>query len=295
MRHLMFRKSSSYIATFLFFIILWQWFNKQQTRSSLRLSGNIDRHKCGWSSLESDGWFCESNEDWIRRKQLHNFQHKRNHVSDSRKFFFQNNWEPTVQCTFEQRLGNTGDGGKWVCDVYRYREINETKLLIYSIGSNADFSFERAIKENIPNSEIHTFDINDYQCPLNLCTFHQTLFGDGKTTNWKSLPMVMKELGHQQRILQILRIEINGDEYDFFDSLFESSTADGIEIPYIRQILLKIHLGKRKDVTTTQRAHHLFELFHKNHYVIFHKEVTSDNSANVFEYGFLKLNPSFFA
>src|SRR5690242_15023414 len=79
--------------------------------------------QCQLSLYESDGWFCELDSDWTRRKALHHLQHKRNHISDSRRLFFQNNWEPTIQCKFERRLGNPGDGGKWICDIHRFKDL----------------------------------------------------------------------------------------------------------------------------------------------------------------------------
>lgn len=246
--------------------------------------------------MESDGWFCESDKDWLRRKTLHSLQHKRNRISDNRFLFFQNNWEPTIQCEFEQRLGNTGDGGKWICDVHRYRDMNHTNLLVYSFGSHGDFSFERAIKQSIPQSDIHTFDMGVYQCPPNVCTFHQTRLGDGRTAASKTLPMVMKELGHERRTLQILKVDIEGSEFELFENLFQSSSSssNGSDVPYIRQILFEIHLGSGQDMGVSRRTHNLFELFHKNHYAIFHKEVNLYDPQNVFEYGLLRLNSAFF-
>ena len=249
---------------------------------------------CGLSWIESDGWFCESDLDWKRRKTLDRIQHKRNRISDARSFFFQNNWEPTVQCQFERRLGNTGDGGKWICDVHRFLQMNETNLLIYSFGSNGDFSFERAVKEQLPQGEIHTFDIGVFRCPENICLFHQTRLGDGKTRGSKSLQMIINELGHAKRKIHLLKVDIEGSEFSLFEELFKSSANTPSEVPYIRQILFEIHLESGRNDETCRRTHRLFELFRAHHYVIFHKEANLFDPQNVFEYALLRLNPMFF-
>ncbi|CAF3458204.1 unnamed protein product [Rotaria sp. Silwood1] len=151
-----------------------------KTKTPLSLSGEFSPNPCQLSMKESDDWFCELDSDWKRRKILHHIQDKRNRASDERSTFFQNNWEPTIQCEFERRLGNIGDGGKWVCDIHRFGSLNTTNILVYSLGSNGDFSFEYAIKELFRNAEIHTFDMGLFKCPENVCTFHQVRLGNGK-------------------------------------------------------------------------------------------------------------------
>jgi hypothetical protein len=264
--------------------------------SSLTSSADIKFNQCHLSMNESDGWFCELDSDWKRRKMLHHIQDKHNRISDSRTLFFQNNWEPTIQCAFERRLGRFGDGGKWVCDIHRFEQINNnnTSFLIYSLGSNGDFSFEQAIKEQLPNGEIHTFDMNLYKCPANICTFHQARLGDGKGDGSKSLQTVMKELGHQKREVHILKVDIEGSEFNLFEQLFQTSTKNESEVPFIRQILFEIHLSGFKDEESSRRTHHLFELFRLNNYAIFHKEANLFDPKNVFEYALLRLNRAFF-
>jgi hypothetical protein len=262
--------------------------------SSIKSSLQINATQCHLSLIESDGWFCEQDSDWKRRKTIHYIQHKRNRISNTRRLFFQNNWEPTLHCEFERRLGNTGDGGKWICDIHRFEEINDTKLLIYSFGSNGDFSFERAIKEQLSKAEIHTFDIGLFTCPDNVCIFHQARLGNGKADGSKSLQMIMNNLGHQKRPIHILKVDIEGSEFDLFEELFNSSIPKQIDIPYIRQILFEIHLGGGANEEPSQRTHKLFELFRSNNYVIFHKEANLFDAQNVFEYALLRLNPAFF-
>ena len=266
--------------------------SSSQNASDLNISSSLfptTSNQCHLSMKESNNWFCESDINWKLRKTNHHIQNKRNRISDSRSVFFQNNWEPTIHCEFERRLGNTGDGGKWVCDIHRFEQINNITKLVYSFGSNGDFSFERAIKAELPTAEIHTFDMGLYKCPDNVCIFHQARLGDGKSDNSTSLQMIINELGHQQREIHILKVDIEGSEFKLFGELFKHPT----DIPYIRQILVEIHLiGKEEE--PSQRTHHLFELFRSNNYAIFHKEANLYDARNIFEYGLLRLNPAFF-
>jgi len=257
---------------------------------------------CFYSLTESDGWFCEYTDDWKRRKRVHQLQDKRNRNSESISGFFEKNWEPTLHCTFEQRIGNAGDGGKWVCDINNIDTINYVPL-IYSLGSNGDFNFEQALKEVLPPAEIHTFDITNYTCPSDVCIFHQTAIGDGINSGTKSLKTVIEELGHTGRRIDILKVDIEGNEYMMFEEYFRHSQNpsshpdnkhNGTKMPYIRQILVEIHLLNGVGDEPARRAHELFELLRSNHYAIFHKEIHLTGSNGTSEYGFIRLNRIFF-
>jgi len=270
--------------------------------SNTKFAPQISHDCCSLSLKESDNWFCEFDEDWERRKRLHRTQNQRNRNSDSINTFFINNWEPTIHCAFEQRIGSLGDGGKWVCDIHNLQTNNSTPL-IYSFGSNGEFSFELAIKRELPNAEIHTFDSGDFGCPDNVCIFHQGLLGDGKRNGTKSLHTVIDELGHRQRQIDILKIDIEGSEYILFEEFFGhkqntdkdiDSKHNGNEKPYIRQILVEIHLQHELGDETSDSAHRLFELFRSNNYAIFHKEMNPYAPKIAVEYAFIRLNQAFF-
>ncbi len=311
-----FKDTCIIIVVFLNMFFFIQYFTTPETEnlSGPRLTSNrrltsytkyppqISRDSCSLSLKESDNWFCELDDDWKRRKRLHRIQDKRNHNTDSIEVFFLNNWEPTIHCAFEKRIGFIGDGGKWVCDIHNLQRNNSTPL-IYSFGSADDFSFEEAIRKELPNAEIHTFDSRNFTCPNNVCTFHQALLGDGKRSGTKSLHTVIDELGHRERQIDILKIDIEGSEYILFEEFFTrkqnnskdtDSKHNGNEIPYIRQILVEIHLQHLLGNETSNSAHRLFELFRSNNYAIFHKEVNLYVPNVATEYAFIRLNPAFF-
>ncbi|CAF3064987.1 unnamed protein product [Rotaria socialis] len=276
------------VLLFLTFILLFLSTNIQRTVLN---KSQVDDYEL--SRIESDDFFFETNNDWNRRKELFHLQHNRNQYFNSPSMFFQDNYEPTFSCRFEQRLGINGDGGKWICDVYRLKQLKS--CLIYSLGSNGEFSFENETKRFLPNCDIHTFDMKVFNC-TNICTFHQVKIGDG-INETKTLRMLMSDYDHTQRSLDILKIDVEGSEYEFFDELF--SKKDHVS-ENIRQILVEIHLSRiLKQVNNVtvydyEKIHRLFELFHENHFVIFHKEVNLYNPHNAFEFSFIKLNRKFF-
>jgi len=196
--------------------------------------------------------------------------------------FFLSNWEPNFHCSHSRRIGKMGDGGKWVCDLFRLKTRSD--CLIYSAGSSGDFSFEIYMKQFMSHCEIHTFDKNLYQCPNNTCIFHQTTFGNGVSPEGsKSWEMIIKELKHTNRLIDVFKIDIEGGEYDFFSSLFKSAKTS-----FPRQILVELHPKDAKDI------HIFFELLRANNYVIFNKEPNLIAGPKFFEYTFLKLNSRFF-
>lgn len=277
----------SLFISLLFLLLLFRQFHHNFTLI-------ITNHDCQLSRLESDDFFCETDADWLRRKDLFAIQHRRNKYHDSPYLFFQDNYEPTFSCRFEQRLGINGDGGKWICDVYRLKQT--PSCLIYSLGSNGEFSFENETKRTLPHCDIHTFDMRDFNC-TKMCTFHKMKIADGVLPGTKNLRMVMSELNHSGRELDILKIDVEGSEYEFFEDLLHT---DYHLSENIRQILVEFHFGrvikKVNNITTYEypKLHRLFELFHQNHFVIFHKEVNLFNPYHAFEFSFIRLNRRFF-
>jgi hypothetical protein len=175
-----------------------------------------------------------------------------------------------------------GDGGKWICDLFRLK--TRPDCLIYSAGSKGDFSFETQMKQYLPNCEMHTFDVNSYKCPNGVCVFHQIKLGNGTFPQGsKSWQMIIEDLGHENRLIDVLKIDIEGGEYVFFPSIFKTSKNS-----FPRQILAEIHPRH------THEMHALFELLRTNNYVIFNKEPNLLAGPKFFEYAFLKLNSQFF-
>ena len=260
-------------------IVLLIWFFQPHITS---LPTRLYYGDCSTSLQESDHFICESDQLWNQRKSLYQHQDRENMVKREHKILFVNNWEPNFHCSHAVRIGHMGDGGKWLCDLFRLS--SRPDCLVYSAGSNGDFSFEAAMKKAMPHCEIHTFDSNLFKCPVDVCTFHQMRLGNGQSPNGsKSWSMIIDELGHGDRTVDVFKIDIEGGEYDFFASFFTAKVRS-----FPRQVLVEVH-----HFVATQ-THEFFESFRTNHYVIFSKEPNQLAPPNLFEYAFLRLNSKFF-
>jgi hypothetical protein len=252
------------------------------SRYALRTAFIFHSSDCSLSLIESDHFICESDYLWAERKKIYRRQDSENMIKRTDSIFFASNWEPNFRCSHASRMGNMGDGGKWVCDLFRLK--HQSDCLVYSVGSNGDFSFESSMKNIMPHCEIHTFDSNLYKCANQTCFFHQVKFGNGThpkgSESWET---VVGNLGHGNRSIDILKIDIEGGEYDVFPSMLGSTKTS---LP--RQILVEIHPKDANDI------HKFFEELRAKNYVIFNKEPNLGAGPAFFEYTFLKLNPSFF-
>jgi len=199
-------------------------------------------------------------------------------------WFYQNHYEPDFVCQHERRIGNLGDGGKWICDPHRISK--QDSCLVYSIGSDNDFSFEESIfKEISPHCEIHTFDFDDYNEGAKKAgvNYHQVGLGMDDPPKFKSLSTIIKELGHVGRTIDIFKIDCEGCEWETATKWLEADVT-------IRQIQVELHTA---DIQKTPK---FFDLMYKNNYVITHKElniISIKYKTVCIEYAFLKIAPQF--
>lgn len=184
--------------------------------------------------------------------------------------WYQNNWEPNFTCLHERRLGLWGDGGKWACDPHRITtRVKERGCLVYSVGSNNDFSFEEAILRDVsPECEIHTFDhtigAKPSKLPVNV-TFHPWgLARKNEGQNMKTMASIIRTLGHTDREIDIFKIDCEGCEWETVKSWFKGGAR-------IRQVLVEVHSGTN-DAIVPLPAMDFMSFMKEQGYVIFHKE-----------------------
>jgi hypothetical protein len=195
-------------------------------------------------------------------------------------------FEPEAVCLTEERFGGSsdeqyvayGDGPKFVCAVDYLRESYKHKkenCLVYSVGSNNNIMFEKAVKRHI-GCEIHTFDPtlrspfvgNDY------AVFHPWGVGkEGEKVHLKnpdvnfvtqSIDSIMKNLGHEGRKIDIFKIDCEGCEFDAMPPVFEAMAKRTIQID---QLLIELHAYVSYDQMTE-----FFALADKAGFRITHKE-----------------------
>lgn len=184
--------------------------------------------------------------------------------------FWQVNWEPTYTCTTHVRLGRRGDGGKWVCDPEVY--LRRPGCVVYSFGSNGDFSFEEAVHAVAPNCEIHTVDSGPPGAVPAFVTYHQGIIGGRDSLQQRLFTPVsfMRMLGH--RNVTILKMDCEGCEYGALTPA--AFPADGAAI---QQILFEVHYARNPIQT-----HALLRRVMAMGYAIFSKEPNLDAGDSCF-------------
>ena len=191
-----------------------------------------------------------------------------------------------------------GDGPKWVCNPHRIAETakdrkrsGEAKCLVYSIGSNGDFTFETGLYDILGKTlcEIHVFDPKDFSSAVPstiapMVHFHSWgIVGSKDPTahNFKTLKQTVDLLGHKGKTVDIFKIDCEGCEWQTFQDWFHVDLD-------IRQILVEVH-------HVPENANDFFETLQDEGFVTFHKEPNTKYSGGMCqEYAFLKLDPYFF-
>lgn len=203
------------------------------------------------------------------------------------------NFQVEFVCPLMRRLpaDSMADGPKWVCNPHRIAQQKD--CLIYSVGSNGKAEFEKAVIEEIgEHCEVHTFDPvtsnkrnGDFATALEgYSTFHPWGFANEKLANenpgkYKTLKQTMKQLGHENRTIDIFKIDCEWCEWFTWQ---EWLTVD------MRQILVETHNAPMPN------ARDMFFTLHDSGFVIFSKEANYENGAGGVEYAFVKVSTDFF-
>jgi hypothetical protein len=267
-------------------------------------------------------------DDWkLYQKRARNASHHKNPDNpipdyNNPAMFYLNNYEPTFSCPHLRRIGGMGDGPKWVCDPHRLHRIEAERrraapddpgphCLIYSVGSHGEYAFENGLLAELLGTKchIHIFDIDDYWLHKDMAKinvfFHQwglhtgdrpeptVTDTDTNTTQPKfmSLPETMKVLGHENRTIDIFKVDCEGCEYVTYKDWMDS--AD------IRQILVETHFlpppERSAEFPFDVKALDYYNAFEENGYVLFNKEINIHPNAKgtCTEWSYVKLHPNF--
>ena len=192
-------------------------------------------------------------------------------------------FEPSWNCHIEQRVGKEfGDGGKFLCGGLNYFSSRSEACLVYSVGSNGDFSFETSIKK--AGCEVHTFDPSgdtlaweEKAASLGVHYHAWGLRGEAplssKTTFFNSvtnthnplltLMEIRNQLTHDGRKIDILKVDCEGCEWAAFKLIFD----DVIQGRYrVGQILIEVH------GLDFEKIEAFFKHANQAKFYIFHKE-----------------------
>ncbi|KAL3798643.1 hypothetical protein ACHAW5_008398 [Stephanodiscus triporus] len=202
-------------------------------------------------------------------------------------------FEPEATCLSEERFGSEseerfvafGDGPKFVCGVdIIAAKAKAEGCLIYSVGSNNDIRFEKAVHTHMEGCEIHTFDPTlepDDFIGGEYATFHP--WGLGTDGGKEGIPMqgranegirksfktVMKDLGHEHRTIDILKIDCEGCEYAAMPPLFDLIASEKVSV---NQVLIELHKDQNDREGRAQRLYDFFLAADHAKFRITHKE-----------------------
>ena len=175
---------------------------------------------------------------------------------DFRKGMYLWDWFlPTAPCEFRERIGNVGNGGKFVCDVERYVTLPPRRCVVYSFGITEDNNFESELHERT-SCDVFIFDRNAPQLVsklqnmprLNLLRKSLGTKEMSVSGEFWTLRQIMQHYNHT--FIDILKVDIDGNEYGVFRDVFEEF---GDTVP-IEQLLLQIHAeGHESDTFTLMK------------------------------------------
>ena len=227
-------------------------------------------------------------------------------------------FEPEVSCLREVRVGPYGDGSKWVCDPVVLRR---KKCMVYSFGSAGLDEYERELWA-LTNCEIHIFDPSDRAAHMTEkvqeygAYFHKVGLGDGfdvakglwgytRKQGHESRPTmrlhdIVKMLGHDGKIIDILKVDIEGNEYVAFKHIFDTCDIQ------IVQLQIELHwyessenrkiIDVRSEEKNSRIGKQIIEFFRAARncgYYIFHKEPHPSNFPYCIEYALINTKLSY--
>ena len=175
-------------------------------------------------------------------------------------------FEPEANCLTEERFGAHhtqerfaafGDGPKFVCGIDMVREEHKTAMangndgcLVYSLGSNNNVDYERSVHREM-GCETHTFDptldepfVGDkYSAfrPWGIGRDGITREFDGMKFETMSIATIMKRLGHEGRRIDMLKMDIEGAEWEALPELFGQIAAGKVVVD---QLQVEVHFGE---------------------------------------------------
>ena len=218
--------------------------------------------------LRVSGVSRETHEEIELKRYFHDLQMTHQVVSMDRqgKHFFARNWEPSYSCSVQMRLGCPGDGGKWICDPHIH--LQGDKCVVYSFGSNDEFSFETAVHEFNSDCEVYTFDPTVLHPTKKPSFVHYHTWGLGTTDasnksftrSYFTLQDIMHRLGHEH--VNVLKVDCEGCELDFWTLDMNDGTVD--------QLQVEVHWGGR--LGSPERIHDFFKFLTRKGFAIFNKE-----------------------
>mmetsp|Transcript_3677 Transcript_3677/g.4076 ORF Transcript_3677/g.4076 Transcript_3677/m.4076 type:complete len:325 (+) Transcript_3677:115-1089(+) len=198
-------------------------------------------------------------------------------------------YEPQWSCKDMARIGEVGDGAKFVCDVL---ELSEDPLpcIVYSVGSADNFDFENNLLK-YADCEIHTFDPKGTKAENLDPRIHFHPYAWVHKPRQKHLKtqrtwdQIMKELGHDH--IDILKIDVEGGEYGIIPQVFSSQEGS---IP-IWQMIMETHFYSKNRTQDIVKFMNLMDGILDDGFRLVAKETNEYWPAFGKEWAFIYVNP----
>eukprot|EP00117_Sycon_ciliatum_P024306 scpid56146/ scgid20424/ len=175
---------------------------------------------------------------------------RREWVQSLRASMFLQGLTPTTSC-LQTRYGILGDGGKTLCNVQQF--LTNSECLVYSVGVQYTCEVEMQLNRDFPQCTILMFDPTSKEffktarcCKVNnmQCIPKALGGGDGVAEKDKvgmagdTLTELMKQHGHAGRTLNLLKMDIEGSEYNALEYYMNSTQT---AFPRVHLLLMEIH------------------------------------------------------
>lgn len=175
---------------------------------------------------------------------------------------------PQVWCPSMVRVGGLEDGGKWICNPWHLKSQNDP-CLAYSIGVGFNLKFDQVLITDY-GCKVYAFDPD----PMAKRTVERAAIEEISFYPWaitgangrrgplqKPINEVLIRFNHRR--LDILKVDVEGGEFDIFDTFL----YEGQPLVPVCQIIIEVHTW---DVTKWRR---MFRQLEKASFLMFSREV----------------------
>lgn len=170
-----------------------------------------------------------------------------NNMSEIQQMEFYLKYVNTLQalCRNFIRVGSLTDGGKEICIDEDYRP--KAPCLVYSFGINNQWDFDNMIVD-LFGCEVHCFDPSmkrETGKVSDKVWFYKVGISDKDWVNdkqWemKTLATIRRDLKHENRTIDILKIDVEEAEWKAIPQMIDSGAADDI-----KQMAVELHFPER--------------------------------------------------
>ncbi|KAH8077513.1 methyltransferase domain-containing protein [Cristinia sonorae] len=184
---------------------------------------------------------------------------------------------PAFQCPHRvERIGNLGDGGKWMCGFDRV--ARQRDCVIYSFGLNGEVSFEAELLSRAPNCQIwgydfsvssigsdieHGFDRDNRSLASRAHFKPYALTGTDEHAStppkW-TLKSLLQANGH--KFIDVLKIDIESWEFEALEPFVREYIHSGEPLP-VGQMQIEIHATESSGYGTFEKFRQWWEELEK--------------------------------